>query len=47
MRVAVARLRTTENRLRKLDYDYGEKYQNAIEDMIRCGVARKMSDEET
>lgn len=46
LRVAVARLRMTENSLIKLDSDYGEKYQNTIEDMIRRGVARKLSDEE-
>lgn len=46
VKVAFARLKTTENRLRRLDIEYARKYQNEIEDMVRRGIARKLSDRE-
>ena len=46
LKVANARLRTTENRLKKLGTEYARKYQSEIEDMISRGVARKLSNEE-
>lgn len=46
IKVAVARLRTTENRLRKLDVEYSMNYQREIEDMVRRKIARKLSDSE-
>ena len=46
LKVANARLRTTENRLKKLGTEYASKYQNEIEDMVSRGVARKLSHEE-
>ena len=46
LKVANARLRTTENRLKKLGTEYARKYQSEIEDMISKGVARKLSNEE-
>lgn len=45
-KVANARLRTTENRLKKLGTEYANRYQSEIEDMVKRGVARKLSDEE-
>ncbi|XP_068203031.1 uncharacterized protein [Palaemon carinicauda] len=41
-----ARLRTTENRLRKLGNEYAMKYQKEIKDMVRRGVARKLTNKE-
>lgn len=46
VKVAVARLKTTENRLRKLDTEYAQKYHNEIKDMVERGVARKLSEKE-
>ncbi|XP_064111565.1 uncharacterized protein LOC135219065 [Macrobrachium nipponense] len=46
IKVANARLRTTENRLRKLGNEYAVKYQKEIEDMVRRGVARKLTSKE-
>ncbi|XP_068229326.1 uncharacterized protein [Palaemon carinicauda] len=46
IKVANARLRTTENRLRKLGNEYAMKYQKEIEDMVRRGVARKLTNKE-
>lgn len=43
IKVAIARLRTTENRLRGLDVAYSVNYQKEIEDMVRRKVARKLS----
>lgn len=44
-KVANARLRTTENRLKKLGIEYANKYQSVIEDMVNRGAARKLSEE--
>ena len=46
LKVANARLRTTENRLKKLGTEYARKYQSEIEDMVNRGVTRKLSNEE-
>ncbi|XP_037773212.1 uncharacterized protein LOC119568872 [Penaeus monodon] len=46
IKVANARLKTTENRLKKLGNEYAMKYQREIEDMIDRGVARKLNKEE-
>ncbi|XP_047499242.1 uncharacterized protein LOC125046242 [Penaeus chinensis] len=46
IKVANARLKTTENRLKKLGNEYAMKYQREIEDMIHRGVARKLTKEE-
>ena len=46
VKVANARLITTENRLKKLGIEYANKYQNEMEDMVNRGVARKLSDKE-
>ncbi|XP_063603426.1 uncharacterized protein LOC134779294 [Penaeus indicus] len=46
IKVANARLKTTENRLKKLGNEYAMKYQREIEDMINRGVARKLTKEE-
>lgn len=46
VKVAVARLITTENRLRKLDTQYAQRYHNEIKDMVKRGVARQLSKEE-
>ena len=43
---AMAKLRPTENRLRKLDNNYRTAYCQQIEDMEKRGVARKLSSEE-
>ena len=37
---------TTENRLRRIDVEYARKYQSEMEDMVRRGIARKLSDRE-
>lgn len=42
-KVAVARLQTTENRLKKVGTDYAVKYHAEIESMIDRGVARKLT----
>ncbi|XP_045130250.1 uncharacterized protein LOC123515574 [Portunus trituberculatus] len=46
IKVAIARLKTTENRLRKLDIQYAQRYHNEIKDMVKRGVARQLSEEE-
>ncbi|XP_063596235.1 uncharacterized protein LOC134773088 [Penaeus indicus] len=46
IQVANARLKTTENRLKKLGNEYAMKYQREIEDMIDRGVVRKLTKEE-
>ena len=46
VKVAVARLKTTENRLRKLDIEYAQRYHDEIKNMVKRGVARKLSEEE-
>ncbi|XP_063863037.1 uncharacterized protein LOC135102172 isoform X1 [Scylla paramamosain] len=45
VKVAVARLKTTENRLKKLDIQYAQSYHNEIKDMVKRGVARQLSEE--
>ncbi|KAK4322373.1 hypothetical protein Pmani_006887 [Petrolisthes manimaculis] len=46
VKVAVARLKTTETRLRKLDVEYAQRYHKEIKDLVKRGVARKLSEEE-
>ena len=46
VKVAVARLKTTEIRLRKLDVEYAQRYHSEIKDMVERGVARKLNEEE-
>lgn len=46
LKVANARLKTTENRLMKLGDEYASRYQSEIEDMVTRGVARKLSNDE-
>lgn len=46
IKVAIARLITTENRLRKLDIEYARNYQSEVEDMVRRKIARKLSERE-
>ncbi|KAK4322358.1 hypothetical protein Pmani_006872 [Petrolisthes manimaculis] len=46
VKVAVARLKTTETRLRKLDVEYAQRYHKEIKDLVKRGVARKLGDEE-
>lgn len=46
VKVAVARLKITETRFRKLNVEHAQSYHDEIEDMIKRGVARKLSKEE-
>ena len=43
IRVAIVRLKTIENRLRRLDTEYVKKYPGETEDMVSREVARKLS----
>ena len=46
VRAASAKLRSTENRLQRLDSNYQNAYCQQMEDMEKRGVARKLSSEE-
>lgn len=46
VKVAIAKMKSLENRLKRLGTEYTEKYQMEIDDMKRRNIARKLTEEE-